>query len=450
MTEPRTPSRPVERPMSAPIPNSPESTQTILGDWLMNSSDWKPPSKIFVWLLIFLAGFSIPISTTLSDILFPILLIIFFFEWKTLPIRQHLVGSEIWLPALLFTWLALSLTWTIAPIMEALIYLKKYRILLFFAFLTPLLYTPDRQTAAWTGFLAACALTLVILVAALWAPEAVTALTRALNIHNPVYEKGALFKNYITTGIFMAVASFFWLILFRHGRHPTRWLWLLLGIIAAYMDVFHSNGRTGYILTFLLVGLFLFQTYKWKSLAITAILVPVIAIMAYKFSADFQKRTDTTVSQVLKFNENHLISTGLRISYFKDSLPMIMERPITGQGIGSTKTYFRQHYSEKYQNWLTSNPHNEYILQVSQGGLFALGLFFAMLIQHFRAKIPSVQAREFHHGVILAIAVGSLANSLFLDHSESYLYTLLVSNGLAAAEHTNRPSFANMSTASDA
>ena len=416
----------------------------------MNSFEWKPPAEIVACLLIFLAGFSIPISTTLSSILFPTLLIIFFFEWKILPIRQYLVRAEIWLPALLFAWLALSLTWTIAPVEEALIYLKKYRILLFFAFLTPLLHTPSRRTAAWAGFLSACALALAILIAVLWAPEAVTGLTRALGIDDPVHAKGSLFKKHITTSIFMAVAAFCWLTLFRHGHHPTRWLWLSLGIVAAYMNLFHSNGRTGYVLTFFLIALFLFHGYKWKSLAITAILAPVIAITAYQFSTEFQSRINTAVSEVLTFNENHLTSTGLRISYFKDSLQMVRELPITGQGIGSTKTYFQQHYSEKYLIYLPTNPHGEYILQASQGGMVALGLFLAMLILHFHAKIPSAQAREFHHGVITAIAVGSLATSLFLDHSESHFYALLVSTGLAAAVHTDRASSANMSTTTDA
>ncbi len=410
----------------------------------------KPPAEIIAFLLIFLAGFSIPISTTLSSILFPTLLIIFFFEWKILPIRQHLVRAETWLPALLFAWLALSLTWTIAPVEEALPYLKKYRVLLFFAFLAPLLHTPSRRTAAWAGFLAACALTLAILVAALGAPEVVTELTRTLGIYNPVHAKGSLFKSHITTSLFMAIAAFLWLILFRHGHHPTQWLWLLLGIVTVYMNLFHSNSRTGYILTFLLVALFLFQIHKWKSLAITAILIPVIAISAYQFSSEFQSRINTAVAEVLTFNENHLTSTGRRISYVEDSLQMVMERPITGQGVGSTKTYFRQHYSEKYRNQPPSNPHSEYILQASQGGLVALGLFLAMLILHFRAKIPSAQTREFHHGVIVAITVGSLANSLFLDHSESHFYALLVSTGLAAAVHTGRASSANMSTTPDA
>ena len=400
--------------------------------WTPDIRQLKIPGDILVLSLLFVTGLSIPVSTSLNDLLFPVLLIVFIFEWKKLPIKQQITRIEVWLPVLLFGWFALSLFWTIAPLGEALLYLKKYRVLLYFVFLVPLLHTSKRRTMVWAGFLAGCSLTIAAMVWALWFPVSITKLTGMLGIHDPVYAKGALFKNHITTGILIAIASFIWLTRFRYSQHPYRWCWLLMGALATYMNLFHSYGRTGYVLTFVLLALFLFHVYKWKSLVAMVILAPIMAIGVYHFSAHFKHRIDDAVYNVQTYHDNHLTPVGVRMSFFMDSLQMVRKRPVTGYGIGSTHTYFEEHFQQKYE-WIPSNPHGEYVLQASQGGILALLLFVTLLILHFFTKSIPNREREYHQGAILAIAVGCLANSLFLDHSESHFYVLMVSTGIAAS-----------------
>ena len=105
---------------------------------------------------------------------------------------------------------------------------------------------------------------------------------------------------------------------------------------------------------------------------------------------------------------------------------MIRERPIAGVGTGG----FPIVYAERVKGTGRVNPghpHSEYILMTAQLGVFGLAAFVGLLVTHWRVsrRVAPPLDRSLASGLVLAMAVGCLFNTLLLDHSEGLFYCWL-------------------------
>jgi O-antigen ligase len=80
-----------------------------------------------------------------------------------------------------------------------------------------------------------------------------------------------------------------------------------------------------------------------------------------------------------------------------------------------------------YHLILTRNPHNEYINILFQLGIFGVtafvGFFCFLFKRSFALPCPE---KWFAQGIILAIAIGCLANSWLMDFTSGYFFVMIV------------------------
>jgi O-antigen ligase len=138
------------------------------------------------------------------------------------------------------------------------------------------------------------------------------------------------------------------------------------------------------------------------------------------------------------------IRLGQRLEYYRTTLAIIADHPVLGVGTGA----FAQAYAEKIRGThghATVNPHNDYLLIAAQVGLPALIVLLALyaLIWHYAAGLATPLERDLARGLVIAIAVGGVFNSLLLDHTEGLLFAWLTAVLYAGYNRPHSPAEAH-------
>ena len=86
----------------------------------------------------------------------------------------------------------------------------------------------------------------------------------------------------------------------------------------------------------------------------------------------------------------------------------------------------------------TRNPHNQYLLTASQVGLVGLALLLLLVLTAvaLRESAAGRTGPDLARGLVLTIVVGSLFNSLLIDHTESMFFAWM--SGLLYAGYARR------------
>ncbi|HEY6281860.1 MAG TPA: O-antigen ligase family protein [Burkholderiales bacterium] len=384
--------------------------------------------KLTKWVAIAL-GFTIPVSTALDSILLGLLLACWLIgagyheKWRL--IRGNPV---VWLALALFALLIAGLLYGDRNPGDGLRYLGKYKELLLIALLIPCFQDERIRRRGLLAFVLALVLTLLfsyaigigLLPEYFFFPSKSPGLTGPMN---PV-----TFKLSITHNILMAIAAFLFAQMARHASATgIRVVWGVLSALAVFNVLFMVQGRTGYLILALLLAYFFYDMWKWKGLALAAMLGSLLFAGAYLGSDTFHSRITKAANEFSQWRPDQLAavgdSVGLRMEWYKNSLEIIRDHPVFGVGTGG----FPKAYAEKVKGTdmlVPANPHNEYLLIATQTGLFGLTLLLYLFYRQWRlAKmLPSALERSLAHALILAIMTGSLFNSLLLDHTEGLLY----------------------------
>lgn len=372
------------------------------------------------WMALAL-GLSIPISTALDNVVVPLLVLFWLasggFAGKWALVRRNPVAL---LAILLFAWLLAGMSYAAVPFGERLDMLGKYRELLLIPVLATLFRTPRERRMALAFFAAAMGVTLLAsygIALRIVPPLAVAEATP----ENPV-----VFKLQITHNFFMALAAFLFAVWALGAATPAKRALLWAGaLLAAANILFMVQGRTGYVVLAVLIALLFFEKLRWKGMAAAAALLGVLFAGAYAFSDSFKSRIDLAVQEAAAWRpeEAQSSSIGWRLEYLTNSVAVFVQHPILGVGTGG----FHQAYAEQVagtEKERTHNPHNEYLMIAVQVGLPGLVLLLLLFGTQLRlaAELPDATDRILARGVVLAVAIGCLFNSLLLDHAEGLFY----------------------------
>lgn len=307
-----------------------------------------------------------------------------------------------------------------APVAEAMDFLGKYDDFFFVALFIPLFREPRVRRYALTGFALAMAVTLLLsyLIAAGVLPA--TPLFDG-DPHNPT-----VFKLHITQNLLMAFAAYLFAVAARH--QAVRWkrfaLFLLAGL-AIFNVLFMVQGRTGYVVLGALMVYYFYDWLGWKGIAAGITAIALLTGAAFFTSTAFHQRLSLGLSEFSQWHPGRASETsiGLRLEWYRNSLAIIREHPFFGVGTGN----FANAYAEKVKGTgmeLTRNPHNEYFLITVQTGIVGLGLLLYLFYRQWRLAVllPTRIEYDIARGLVLTIALGSLFNSLLLDHTEGLFY----------------------------
>ncbi len=375
------------------------------------------------WLAVAL-GLALPLSVAADGVLVGA----FVFAWlvsgdfagKWQAARQNPAALA---ALVLFALLALGTAYGAAPPAPAAAQLSKYQDLLLVPMLVAVFGEPRfRRYAVW-AFLAGMLITLALsyLIGLGLFPDGIFRGTR---------EDPTVFRLHVTQNFFMAYAAFALACLARDEVNKARrGLLYALAFLALFNAVFMVQGRTGYLVAGLLLVFFLFERAGWKNLAIGLLALVLLAGGAFYGSTPFRDAVNRGLTEYSQWHPDQPADTsvGWRLEFYTNTLRMIQERPLTGVGTGG----FSMAYGERVKGTGRidpGHPHSEYLLMAAQLGIFGLAGFVGLLVTHWRVarRVSPPLDRSLASGLVLAMALGCLFNTLLLDHSEGLFYCWLI------------------------
>jgi len=257
-------------------------------------------------------------------------------------------------------------------------------------------------------------------------------------------ENAGVFHSYITQGMMTGYAVFLALLYVREKM--VTWKRVAFGIFALLGTInvlFLVLGRTGYLVLFALLVWFVWSTLEnylrvrsktvgWQPVVAVALLTVLAVWGTYHTSARLHERVDLVISEYRAWQPNvadqtsNATSTGERLEFYYNTLHIVRDHMFAGVGTGG----FPDAYAKQVAGTdivPTSNPHNEYLLLMTQGGLPALALMLYWLYVQWREapRLENPFRRDAARGLVITIAVSCLVNSSLLDHTEGLFFAFM-------------------------
>ncbi|BBB15030.1 O-antigen ligase [Candidatus Rickettsiella viridis] len=373
-------------------------------------NSFKHLSQIFV----IIAAFALPLSTAVLEVFFiaSVMCCILAGDWKKH--AEVLRTNRMALMFLVFFALFIvCISYSVASWSEELYILSKYSKFLLGFFLFSVF--SDEKTRYYAFFSFLCAATLTLLLSYLkffgW------------DILHRFSGDSGVFKDHIFTGFLLAFTSYAYALL-AFSNKKWRLVFTVLFLLASFNVLFINLGRSGYVVFFSLLLLLSWQKFSWKGFSVAVLLSIFLLGGTLLLPSNFKDRFFTVHKEIQQYDKGKEdTSTGLRLSFYKNSLQLFFKHPWIGTGTGS----FAKAYASvaKENEWLTKNPHNEYLNIAVQFGLLGLIVLLALFISHWQQsfRLPWV-AKNFAQAVVVSIAVGCLFNSWLLDVTQGTFYVL--------------------------
>ena len=376
-------------------------------------------------------AFFIPISTSITGILFVFLILLGLSTPYSSRIFSLIIQSY-WAKMALFLYLlfTIGISYTSAPLLEALPILGKYFRLLGMVVLIPVFVDPALRKYAIGGFLTAIVLTLFFSYLQFFG------FSNLPLLHS--YGQAAIFKDRIQTNFLMAFGFYLFAQKFislkyeeyqREGKYKKIYFrchqitLIFLCALLLFNILFLSDGRSGYFIFLLLSLLLAWQKFKWRGVLYILGSLLLIIPCVFIFSPNFHNRLILIHDNIISYKQGHTeTSVGLRLSFWVNSLELIAKHPFVGTGTASFKNeYFN------FKNKHVANPHNEYLNIGVQLGVPAVIILLALFfLQWLESNALSRQYKEIAQAVLLAISIGCLGNSWLMDSTEGYFYAFFM------------------------
>ncbi|WP_233961598.1 O-antigen ligase family protein [Pectobacterium versatile] len=380
----------------------------------------------FPTITAFLLGLSLPLSNQLLKVAL-ILALICVLRYRDMKyFRQLITHPMVILPALMVGLLALSLLTHYHEAGPGMV--EKYKKLLY---VLPLALFFVLRPAQGSSFVSGFLLGNILALAA----SLIVGLFHLFPTHiDPA--SPTVFKLHITHNFFMALSVLLWLERARISQGYGRAAYLLLIAVAVYNIVFMVPGRTGYVALVAGIGVWVLLSLKPRQslLAIGAGVIALCLLFAVP-----NRATDRLMLGVHEI-ENCLeqesgtaysacnTSMGQRTAFVLQSVQLIKQAPILGNGAGSFWYYNPE------TGYSINNPHNQYLLETIQNGVVGLAIFLLWM-----ASFAIAAWRQPPHlrNVLIAVFASYMAchifNSFLLDSTEGHLFVVLTA--LLLAKH---------------
>jgi len=369
--------------------------------------------------LLVLFAFALPLSTSAGSILAILLVLTWLISGKMDIKFREIFHNPIAIAVLLYILLHITgLLWTEDLNFGLEIIKKQWKLLLFPVFLT--IVKKEHTQYYMLAFVAAisikaCKAYLVWMGILILPPASIfTTLGTTHVMYNPM----------------LALACYIILqnLLFNINKPVAQVLQIAL-LLFLSCNMFITVGRTGQIAFFILLAVVLFQYFYRLSkvkLLLGLILLPLLVTATYQCSTTFKSRIDLAITETRNHASCEITSVGLRVWFYKNTFLLIKENWLTGTGTGDFPTEYakiNQIHSPALPN--TDNPHNQYLLIVSQFGIAGfislIGIFLSQLVMAFRKRDSLTPLRQAFPIFFLVIM---LAESYLMVYGTGFLFSL--------------------------
>jgi len=337
--------------------------------------------RLNAWLLAIMV-FVLPLSTSVLSILALLILVVWLVEGgyreKVRVITTNPVAMAVLLYLVLY---GVGLLWT-EELASGLDIIKKYwKLLLLPVFLTAVRWDLRRVYAGsfLAGMTVAVTMTSIAWFGRLfhYADDTMRFFTWVSHSRNIAYNP------MLAIAIYLLWHELAW------GKVRDVWRWFLAGLVSLMMvNMFITEGRSGQLVFFVLLGLFIVQVFKkniLRAVLLMAVVLPLIFALGYQFSPVFHERVEKIYPEIVQFQNNPNTSVGLRLLFWQNSWEIIKENPWLGAGTGDFQSaYAEVNKRQSPQITATDNPHNQYILVLCQLGIVGLMALAAIFVAQIR------------------------------------------------------------------
>ena len=379
-----------------------------------NIINFKKISEIFIYLTFF----SLLISTAAANIAILIAitfgLISLFYNHE---FTKYFLKNKISIIALsLFIILFISLFYSVANQDEALSLLKKYAKFLYIPILMYIFKDNLVRTRMIDFFIISGVLILFLSYLKyldLFNPSQITSFLN-IEYQDKLRDGVTIFQHSIIHGVLL---SFFSFMVFKKGQITNNNFYYVLSFLGFFNVLFMNNSRTGYLIAISLILLIIIgflQKNEIKKM--------LLAIALFSFSLFFAGKDVFTERLNLANNDLHSIqenkfssSTGYRYVWLLHGLESFQDNLLLGTGVGSFKPTLKIYLDNNnlpHEEFLTQNPHNEFISISVQTGLIGLTIFLLLLLFLFIECKKNTTSLA----IFFIIFISSCFNSLFYDN----------------------------------
>lgn len=373
----------------------------------------------------------IPISTSLLNISLVLLVISWILAGelknKFAYSLQHPVGKY---ALLFFCFFLVACLYSVGPLKETMSLLIKMSKLFAIIIFLPLMREKNWRYYGCIAFIFSMFFSLILGIAKQYL---------GLPLYLSHASSATVFKSYIDTNLMMALSTFIlaqslYLPLSRYMKYFVLGIMFLMTLYILWL----SEGRAGYFVFMGLWILFCIQNLSWKQTLLGVLALAILLGAATVYSSKFYSRLIVLPQQIQQYKGGELNSVAERLDYCKHTFELSKEHPWFGWGTGSLKTVYAE-YAEKNHLKSTSNPHNEYLNVAFQLGLVGLCMFlyFLWTILKTSLKLPLFEGKILQ-GLVLALMMGSIANSWLMDFTSGYLFVILTATCAAALAISRR------------
>jgi O-antigen ligase len=203
--------------------------------------------------------------------------------------------------------------------------------------------------------------------------------------------------------------------------------------ISMTINMFITGGRAGQVMFFAMIAILIFQyfhTHKLKAALLTIIITLSIFFTAFQTSPIFESRALDVIDNITYYDLDKNTSVGHRISFTINSWEIIQKNLLIGVGTGDFPTEYKLINNRNTPELDTvTNPHNMYVLILTQIGIIGLTSF--LLIFYFQIRFALVAPNQFQRNLGLTLPLLFLlimwSDSYLLGHYTSLLYIFLSS-----------------------
>jgi hypothetical protein len=376
-------------------------------------------------IILLLLIFSIPLSTSLTTILFSIFMLLWITEGNY-PTKINCIWQypACFATILLLIGLTIGSLYSCASWPEIINFLKKMVKLIYLPFLIFYFKNPNQRKLAINSLIISGITT--------------SAAGLILDSYQP-------FKNSIDTSLTVTITIF--LLLHKidiKNKLYVNFSILLLSLFNVFYLFYISIGRTAQLICLLLIPLFFIQKIrdfnlnnnKYLIIIPTSLIILLLLFCGF-FSKPLHHHWKEVIIKYQEYQANPINyssnSISYRLTFFKNTLALIKQKPWLGWGTGSFIPVYKQ-FAEKNNTLLTTNPHNEYLLWGAQLGIVGISLLLWWFYILFKTSFIVQQNYEKYilQGTILTIFVGCFSNSWIMDFMPGYLFIILIAVSLGA------------------
>lgn len=252
-----------------------------------------------------------------------------------------------------------------------------------------------------------------------------------------LYGPGIIARNHVTQGIMFSFGTLIGLYLAvknsKVGTKKTVFIFFVSTLL--WLNVtFIATGRSGYIALFISVFLFVYligwlnyRNKDWvKGISVISLLC--LTILASPAANDRLKLMHTELQSGVSKDE--ATSIGLRLTFWRNTIEMIPNQAIFGNGTGGFRKAYQIHLLQKYHEasmnqTFTVDPHNQYLKLLIEHGIIGLTVFLFLLIKLIQNGKKIQPGKLVGIPILISVTVTSLFNSHFSTFNEGMLVYLL-------------------------